>query len=200
MDLPDIEIVVQWKATCELSMLWQRFGRAARGTGKEAIAILLVEKKDTNEERVKKADRAVKRKQKKENSTKRKAKTEDLKQRRHKRPALVDRSTNIQVKAEADDTDIGSCDGEDDDKGFEGFEAANPDDLDSVGLEECRAQYANQERADKSQVVQARGHQGPQIGSALDDFINDGGRFRCRRTVLMLFFGNDKTRECCVEM
>lgn len=156
-----------------------------------------MEKKDTNEERIKKADRAVKRKQKKENSTKRKAETEDLKLQRHKRPTLVDRSTKIQVKAEADDTEVGSCDGEDDDKGFEGFEAANPGDLDSVGLEECRAQYSNQERADKLQVVQ-RGHQGPQIGSALDDFINDGGRFRCRRMVLMLFFGNDKTRGCCV--
>ena len=197
MDLPDIAIVVQWKATCELSTLWQRFGRAARGAGQEATAILLVEKKDTNEERVKKADRAAKRKQKKDNNTKRKAETEDLKQRRQKRPALADRSTNIEVKAEVDDTDIGSCDGEDDDKAVDASRAMNPGNLESVGLEGCRAQYANQEMAEKPQLVQVRRNQGPQIGSALDDFINVGGRFRCRRTVLMLFFGNDKTRKCC---
>ena len=52
MDLPDIKIVVQWKATCDLCTLWQRFGRAAHGDDQleEATAILFVEKKDTNEE------------------------------------------------------------------------------------------------------------------------------------------------------
>jgi superfamily II DNA/RNA helicase len=50
MDLPDVEIVVQWKATCDLCTLWQHFGRVARGQGKEGVAILLVEKKDTDEE------------------------------------------------------------------------------------------------------------------------------------------------------
>ena len=45
MDLPDIKTVVQWKATCDLCTLWQRFGRAARGADQEATAILFVEKK-----------------------------------------------------------------------------------------------------------------------------------------------------------
>ena len=45
MDLPDIEIIVQFKATCTLCTLWQRFGCAARGSGYQATAILLVEKK-----------------------------------------------------------------------------------------------------------------------------------------------------------
>lgn len=194
MDLPDIELIVQWKATCELTMLWQRFGRAARGTGQEATAILLVEKKDTNEERVKKADRAAKRKRKKDSGIKIKGKNRPLKHLQRKRPTLANRSTNIQVKAEAgSDTDSGSCDDEDDNN-----EVVDPGNLDGVGLEECRAQYASQERAEKLQIIQVRGHQGPQVGSALDNFINPGGRFRCRRTVLMLYFGNDKTRKCCV--
>ncbi|KAF8233809.1 hypothetical protein L208DRAFT_1265108, partial [Tricholoma matsutake] len=30
MDIPDVELVVQWKATCTLSTLWQRFGCAGR--------------------------------------------------------------------------------------------------------------------------------------------------------------------------
>jgi superfamily II DNA helicase RecQ len=65
MDLPDVELVVQWKATCDLCTLWQRFGRAGRGCDQLATAILLVEKKDTNEERLQKAERAAKRKEKK---------------------------------------------------------------------------------------------------------------------------------------
>ena len=62
MDLPNIKIVVQWKATCDLCTLWQRFGRVARGRDAVGTAILLVEKKDTDEERVAKAERAAKRK------------------------------------------------------------------------------------------------------------------------------------------
>ncbi|KAF8985860.1 hypothetical protein BDQ17DRAFT_1259965, partial [Cyathus striatus] len=45
MDLPDIKLVVQWKATCGLCALWQRFGRAARGEGQDGTAVLIVEKK-----------------------------------------------------------------------------------------------------------------------------------------------------------
>ncbi|KAF8193662.1 P-loop containing nucleoside triphosphate hydrolase protein [Pholiota molesta] len=77
MDLPNIEIVVQWKATSDMCTLWQRFGRAARGEGKQATAILLVEKKDTEEERRSKAEKAAKKKSAKEGiGTKRKAQDE----------------------------------------------------------------------------------------------------------------------------
>jgi superfamily II DNA helicase RecQ len=79
MDLPDIRIVVQWKATCDLCTLWQRFGRAARGPGQEATAILFVEKKDTDEERVLKAARTAQRLAKKKEAVtgqKRKAGTQ----------------------------------------------------------------------------------------------------------------------------
>ena len=64
IDLPDIQIEVQYRADCDLSTLWQRFGRAARAAGQEATAILLVEKKDTAEEHVLKAERAAKKKEK----------------------------------------------------------------------------------------------------------------------------------------
>ncbi|XP_006457381.1 hypothetical protein AGABI2DRAFT_50460, partial [Agaricus bisporus var. bisporus H97] len=45
MDVDDIKIVVQYKATTDFCTLWQRFGRAARAPGHRADAILLVEKK-----------------------------------------------------------------------------------------------------------------------------------------------------------
>lgn len=75
MDLPDIKIVVQWKATCDLLSLWQRFGRAARGQDQTGTAILLVEKKDTNKNRAQKAEKAGKKKEKENQGigTKRKA-------------------------------------------------------------------------------------------------------------------------------
>ncbi|KAF8991933.1 P-loop containing nucleoside triphosphate hydrolase protein, partial [Cyathus striatus] len=49
MDLPNINIVVQYKATSDLCTLWQHFSRAARGAGKQATGILLVEAKDVAE-------------------------------------------------------------------------------------------------------------------------------------------------------
>ncbi|KAI9064977.1 P-loop containing nucleoside triphosphate hydrolase protein [Trametes sanguinea] len=36
IDIPDIELIVQWRPTCDLNALWQRFGRGARDPGKEA--------------------------------------------------------------------------------------------------------------------------------------------------------------------
>ncbi|CDO76692.1 hypothetical protein BN946_scf184975.g1 [Trametes cinnabarina] len=51
VDIPDIEIVIQWRPTCDLNTLWQRFGRAARDPSKEALAVLLVDAKYFDEEK-----------------------------------------------------------------------------------------------------------------------------------------------------
>jgi superfamily II DNA/RNA helicase len=61
MDIPDIKLVVQWKATCTLSMLWQRFGRAGRDKKTQATAIFLVEKEHFDDERKKREERKRKR-------------------------------------------------------------------------------------------------------------------------------------------
>jgi len=42
--LSDINIVVQWKLPTTVSSFVQRAGRAARGSGRTGIAVLLVEK------------------------------------------------------------------------------------------------------------------------------------------------------------
>ncbi|KAF7966472.1 hypothetical protein HWV62_38172 [Athelia sp. TMB] len=44
MDLPDVDIVAQWRATCDMCDLWQRFGRVARATGREGTGILFYQK------------------------------------------------------------------------------------------------------------------------------------------------------------
>lgn len=83
---------------------------------------------------------------------------------------LADRGMNTQVKVEVgSDTNIGSCDDEYNNNQGPGIKAT-PGTLDRVGLEECQAKYASQERTKKPHI-QVRG-QGLQISSALEDFIN----------------------------
>ena len=57
----NIRIVVQWRLTCDLNTLWQRFGRAARDPSLDAVAILFVEGKYFDDEKDKRT-RAQKRK------------------------------------------------------------------------------------------------------------------------------------------
>ena len=45
IDLPDIELVIQWKVTTDMCTLWQRFGRAARNAALRGKALLLAETK-----------------------------------------------------------------------------------------------------------------------------------------------------------
>ncbi|KAH9040343.1 P-loop containing nucleoside triphosphate hydrolase protein [Lactarius pseudohatsudake] len=52
LDLRDIEIVVQWRYTQSLCMLWQRLGRAARDPNKEATGIYMVEPQHTDQRRI----------------------------------------------------------------------------------------------------------------------------------------------------
>lgn len=51
--------MIQWRATCDLCTLWQRFGRAARDFGIEAIALFLVEPMYFDETREEKAARKL---------------------------------------------------------------------------------------------------------------------------------------------
>ena len=43
-DVPNIEIVVQWKTPTNMSSWIQRLGRAARGLGRKGLAVMLVER------------------------------------------------------------------------------------------------------------------------------------------------------------
>ncbi|KAH9936346.1 P-loop containing nucleoside triphosphate hydrolase protein, partial [Fomitopsis serialis] len=45
IDIKDIELIIQWKLTCNMETLWQRFGRGARDPALEALAIIFVEPK-----------------------------------------------------------------------------------------------------------------------------------------------------------
>ncbi|KAI6011404.1 P-loop containing nucleoside triphosphate hydrolase protein [Pisolithus microcarpus] len=61
MDVPDIKLVIQWRATCKLPTLWQRFGRAARDKKLTGTSILFAEKEFFDDERAAKASRKMQR-------------------------------------------------------------------------------------------------------------------------------------------
>ncbi|KAG6370626.1 hypothetical protein JVT61DRAFT_11252 [Boletus reticuloceps] len=57
MDVPDVALVIQWRAMCNLSALWQRFGRAARNRELTGTALLFAEREHFDDEREAKAAR-----------------------------------------------------------------------------------------------------------------------------------------------
>ena len=192
MDLPDIKIVVQWKATCDLLSLWQRFGRAARGEGQTGTAVLLVEKKDTDEDQALKAEKAAKRKEKENEQLARKGtKRKATHQLTHhaKRPALQDHNIASRSK-ELDDIDsedqleLDVVDDEESESAKEGL------------LKEERRKVYTRRDGQKTISTMSKGKGKDRtviVGSVMDDFINSP--FECRRTVPLLYFGNDKRRK-----
>lgn len=64
MDLADIMLIIQWRASCDLCTLWQRFGRAARDLKLQGKALFLVEPRYFDEYKEKLAKAAEKRKRK----------------------------------------------------------------------------------------------------------------------------------------
>jgi len=44
MDVPDVTLIIQWRASCNLSALWQWFGHAVRDHALQGTALLFAEK------------------------------------------------------------------------------------------------------------------------------------------------------------
>ena len=206
MDVPDIKVVVQWKATCDLCTLWQRYGRAARAPDHRAIAILLVEKKDMVEERALKAQKVVEQKEKERkcpqvriemgsmsestNSTQKGGKRKATSQLNPpaKRVALMDQTTIINCQESVISGDIEE----------EALSQTEGGDGQDTLKELRRAQYAKRvaRETDRSTTTFGKkGKGGVIVGRSMDDFINAHVDFNCRRIVPMLVFGNDKGRE-----
>ncbi|KAG2743118.1 P-loop containing nucleoside triphosphate hydrolase protein [Suillus brevipes Sb2] len=71
IDISDIRIVIQWRATwCSLSTIWQRFGRAVRNMSLEGTAILFAEKEYFDVYKAEKEKRRVERAKRKVTSSK----------------------------------------------------------------------------------------------------------------------------------
>ncbi|KAG1889574.1 hypothetical protein F4604DRAFT_1568887, partial [Suillus subluteus] len=41
MDVPNITLIIQWRATCKLSTVWQRFGHAVRDRALRGTAVIV---------------------------------------------------------------------------------------------------------------------------------------------------------------
>ncbi|KAK7687654.1 hypothetical protein QCA50_008869 [Cerrena zonata] len=190
LDLPDIDIVVQWKTKITLCSLWQRFGRAARGADRTAIAILLVEGKHLDEKRAQAAQRAEKRKL---TAAKRKAqKQAGPPSKRSVSSSGAPAVTNT-LPPHASDHELDSSESEDED-------VDNPRSVDcsSIDRERRRIGYHAQDRdsdtprAFPSQAIKPK--QVVVVGGPIDDLINAGTRegLGCRRKVIEIYFENDK--------
>ncbi|KAH7917314.1 P-loop containing nucleoside triphosphate hydrolase protein [Leucogyrophana mollusca] len=69
VDISDVRIVIQWRAMCSLSTLWQRFGRAVRDMTLEGIAILFAEKDHFDAYRKEKEQRRLQRAKKRKKTS-----------------------------------------------------------------------------------------------------------------------------------
>lgn len=95
MDLPDVQLVIQWKVTCDLCTLRQKFWCGGWGSDQLTTPILLVEKKDTDKEHLQKAECAAKKKAKKRKGIRMLRQAKDqLNMQCCKHPALANRSMN----------------------------------------------------------------------------------------------------------
>ncbi|KAI0631312.1 P-loop containing nucleoside triphosphate hydrolase protein [Trametes polyzona] len=94
VDIRDVKIVVQWRLSCNMDTLVQRIGRAARGPGTEAVAVILVEGKYFDEEKAAAAKRAEKRAEKRLEADKQKAVVAEQRKRHTQDPARSERPTN----------------------------------------------------------------------------------------------------------
>jgi superfamily II DNA/RNA helicase len=211
MDIPDIRLVVQYKATCNLCTLWQRFGRAARGSEWDATAILLVEKKNTEEDRLLKAKRAAERKGKNKELQvegirmgKRKKPTDKLPLPPSKRPALADRTLLVNRDLDTIAVEPGpSVPIEVDEHVLVPEDSSSnvvPTTQDSEALE---AEWLNKrcldyQKGEKHATnLQKKGQEKDMVagpGTPIDDFINANLHVRCRRKIVNLYFGNNTDR------
>lgn len=180
VDIPDIDLVVQWRATCNIATLWQRFGRAARDPELEGKALFLVEPKYFDDEKAKKEARRDKRAA---NLRKRKASqptgTTSSKRRRVEGGAVIhSTSTRVPVPAAAD---------------REPSESGSDSDEDDDDLYAERRRLYQQETVPTTASRRDKQQKAKEMEPAMNDMINPGSAgLDCRRKPINICFENDK--------
>ncbi len=182
MDLPNIQVVVQWKATCDMCTLWQRFGRAARGSGQSAIAILLVEKKDMEKDRQARAERA--RKEKEGIGTKQKATDHQ-----EDRPSKRSRTLTAQTSNDSNSTPPISA-------SSPNAPSTSPNFTAQVKEERRKLYSTRAVLKTVTKLKRGKGKARSPTEVVMDDYINTTYvHLKCRVEVPTLYFNNDKARE-----
>lgn len=187
MDLADIEIVVQWRVTCDLNTLWQRFGRAGRGPGTQAIAILFAESKYFDEAKNKaaqsEAQRASERVEKATEQERGKRKRQNSASHEPSKRAKVTHDPpdeNANTEQHTSSPDEGPSSSQEELSIFEqlrvGYAAAMPTDSQQRG------------RVKRTYDVQAQ-----LVGPEIDALINASTReYQCYRVPIMAYYENDR--------
>ena len=197
MDLPDVELVVQYRATCGICTLWQRFGRAARDRTRTAKVLFLVEPKHYDEVKTQKATRQAERK--------RKADQAQLGDPGRAFKKVCGATGPVATGAPGEDAPIGAPGTEpiaqglgDDEEMVEAPDAVTPSAPSTVTPSPGHTADVHAERRrlynqPPSKVPQRGRKSRDELEPAMDDMINAKSRgLGCSRAPLTIHFGNDK--------
>ncbi|KAF7792564.1 hypothetical protein EIP86_003605 [Pleurotus ostreatoroseus] len=179
VDISDVEIVVQWRLTCDLDTLWQRFGRAARGPGTTAVAVLFVEDKYCDDVKALAAQRAEERKKKQLKRTeekeqaKRKRDDDESDRGRRKRARGGDREPSSTTSPS------------------NSVEAPRPVETPLSVYESLRVDFTTQAR--QKTITKKRKSSSEELSPEMDNLVNARWReFKCYRAPIMAFYENDR--------
>ncbi|KAH9914882.1 P-loop containing nucleoside triphosphate hydrolase protein [Epithele typhae] len=219
IDISDIPIVVQFRATCDLDTLWQRFGRGARDLALFAVAILLVERKYFDAEAAAAAERAAKRAAKRqakaiEQETKKRRRTEEAAVKAKKKArtessgdaAPEARDEEVMVGAEVVDLEVIDSDTEVETAvvagGVEVIDRAEAVDAELMVVDEAqltvfealRVAYVQTHTALAAPARKRKGaFSATPLSPELDNFVNAATRpFKCHRMPVMAYYENDR--------
>lgn len=180
MDLPYVRLVIQWRATCDMCDLWQRFGRAARAAGTEGTGILFHEKLylDVARERKKLALATA--------QTKKKRKADEDGGRPAKRPATeTGTSSELLSTSRNQRTSSDTREVETEDPAV--ADRQNTRNTSYAKRAQIKAPAKKSTKPKAGQVIDDR--QELDVCGLLDDFINASTRpeIRCRRAPVKLY-------------
>ncbi|OJT09442.1 hypothetical protein TRAPUB_13660 [Trametes pubescens] len=188
VDIPDVELIVQWKLTCDIDSLWQRIGRAARGPGTEAVAVVLVESKYFDEEKEMAAKRAEKRREKRKEAEVNKAvAAEQRKRKRAEGPGEDGDESTSRSRLRPDQAAASA--------------AESSDAVHNIAVmsecEKLRVEYkSSQAAAAKAAAAAAKSKSKKgdiELSPELDNLVNAATRpFKCYRTPIQAYYENDR--------
>lgn len=174
-----------------MDSLWQRIGRAARGPGTEAVAVIIAEPKHFDEEKEAAIKRAEKRKEKrKETEVKKAVAAEQRKRKRAEDPGEEvesGRASGSRLRPDqAVDITAGTSE-----NGPSGAVAAAPV---MSEYEKLRVEFkSSQAKAAKPGASKAKKVESGVLSPELDNVVNAATRsFRCYRIPVQAYYENDR--------
>jgi superfamily II DNA/RNA helicase len=179
IDLPDIELVVQYQLTATMCILWQRLGRSGRGPGTQATGVVIVEPKHFDDEKAKRRKAVEARAAKKRKAAHKELQQEESRKRPRKEELLPLSEDHPIPPSSEDDTLM--------------------DTTSDIAQEKIRCSPTSK-RSGRAKRPPKFNSKAPQLVEAgVDKFINShlvpNAEDRCRRRAINRYFGNPTERE-----